>query len=82
MSGIILPFKNLRLRVGAFMLLLLSALNSVAQSENVGIGTTKPDNSALLDLTSTLKRLVDSTHDPRTTRKHQESSHRFDSLSN
>jgi trimeric autotransporter adhesin len=58
MSGIILPFKNLRLRVGAFMLLLLSALNSVAQSENVGIGTTKPDNSALLDLTSTSKGLL------------------------
>lgn len=58
MSGIILPFKNLRLRVGAFMLLLLSALNSVAQSENVGIGTTKPDNSALLDLTSNSKGLL------------------------
>lgn len=58
MSGIILPFKNLRLRVGAFMLLLLSALNSVAQSENVGIGTTKPDNSALLDLTSTSKGVL------------------------
>lgn len=58
MSGIILPFKNLRLRVGAFMLLLLSAFNSIAQNENVGIGTTKPDNSALLDLTSTSKGLL------------------------
>lgn len=58
MSGIILPFKNLRLRVGAFVLLLLSALNSIAQSENVGIGTTKPDNSALLDLTSNSKGLL------------------------
>ncbi|GGD44764.1 hypothetical protein GCM10011514_05980 [Emticicia aquatilis] len=58
MSGITLPFKKLRLRVGAFMLLLLSALNSMAQNENVGIGTTKPDNSALLDLTSTSKGLL------------------------
>jgi len=40
------------------MLLLLSALNSVAQTENVGIGTTKPDNSALLDLTSNSKGLL------------------------
>jgi trimeric autotransporter adhesin len=58
MSGITLPFKNLRLRVGGFMLLLLSSLGSMAQSENVGIGTTKPDNSALLDLTSTSKGLL------------------------
>lgn len=58
MSGIILPFKNLRLRVGGFMLLLLSAVASMAQtagSENVGIGTTKPDISAILDLTSNSK---------------------------
>ncbi len=58
MSGIILPFKNLRLRVGVFMLLLFCAFTSMAQSENVGIGTTKPDNSALLDLTSNSKGLL------------------------
>ncbi len=58
MSGITLPFKKLRLRVGAFIMLLLSAFNSMAQNENVGIGTTKPDNSALLDLTSTSKGLL------------------------
>ncbi|MFN3488382.1 MAG: beta strand repeat-containing protein [Emticicia sp.] len=58
MPGKILPFKNFRLRVGTFMLLLLSALNSIAQSENVGIGTTKPDSSALLDLTSKSKGLL------------------------
>jgi trimeric autotransporter adhesin len=61
MSGIILPFKNLRLRVGGFMLLLLSAFSSMAQiarSENVGIGTTKPDISAILDLTSNSKGLL------------------------
>ena len=61
MSGMILPFKSLRLRVGGFMLLILSALTSVAQtagSENVGIGTTKPDISAILDLTSNSKGLL------------------------
>lgn len=58
MSGIILPFKNLRLRVGVFMLLFFCAFTSIAQSENVGIGTTKPDNSALLDLTSNSKGLL------------------------
>lgn len=58
MSGIILPFKNLRLRAGAFMLLLFCAINSMAQNENVGIGTTKPDNSALLDLSSNSKGLL------------------------
>ncbi|MDZ7936012.1 MAG: hypothetical protein U5M51_13815 [Emticicia sp.] len=58
MSGRILPFKNLRLRVGAFMSLLFCAFTSMAQSENVGIGTTKPDNSALLDLTSNSKGLL------------------------
>jgi hypothetical protein len=56
MSGIILPFKNLLLRVGGFMLLLFSAFSSMAQTaENVGIGTTKPDASAILDLTSNSK---------------------------
>ena len=61
MSGIILPFKNLRLRVGGFMLLLLSAVTSMAQttgSENVGIGITKPDASAMLDITSNSKGLL------------------------
>jgi trimeric autotransporter adhesin len=58
MSVIILTFKNLRLRVGAFMLLLLSAFTTLAQNANVGIGTLKPDSSALLDLTSTSKGLL------------------------
>lgn len=58
MSGIILPFKNLLLRVGAFTLLLFGAFTSMAQSENVGIGTTNPDNSALLDLSSNSKGLL------------------------
>ncbi len=61
MSGIILPLKNLLLRVGASMLLLLVAITSIAQnagSENVGIGTTKPDVSAILDLTSNSKGLL------------------------
>ena len=58
MSVIILTFKNLRLRVGAFMLLLLSAFTTLAQNANVGIGTSKPDSSALLDLTSTSKGLL------------------------
>jgi len=40
------------------MLLFLSAFTTFAQSENVGIGTLKPDNSALLDLTSTSKGLL------------------------
>ncbi len=57
MSGINLPFKNLRLRVGGFMLLLLSAISSIAQ-DNVGIGTTKPDASAVLDITSNSKGLL------------------------
>jgi trimeric autotransporter adhesin len=56
MSGIILPFKNLLLRVGGFMLMLFCAFSSMAQTaENVGIGTTKPDASAILDLTSNSK---------------------------
>ena len=55
MSGIILTFERLRLKVGAFMLLMLSVLSSLAQSENVGIGTVKPDNSAILELNSTSK---------------------------
>ena len=58
MSGKILPFKNFRLRVGTFMLMLLSGLTSIAQSENIGIGTSTPDNSALLDLTSNSKGLL------------------------
>ncbi|CAH0994005.1 hypothetical protein EMA8858_00112 [Emticicia aquatica] len=58
MSGIILPFKELRLRAGAFIVLFLSVLTSAAQTENVGIGTTKPDNSALLDLTSNSRGLL------------------------
>ncbi|WP_435356786.1 hypothetical protein [Emticicia sp. SJ17W-69] len=61
MSGIILPFKNLRLRVGGFMLVFLNAFISMAQTagtENVGIGTTKPDISAILDLTSNSKGLL------------------------
>ena len=61
MLGIILPFKNLRLRVGGFMLLLLNAFASMAQttgSENVGIGTTKPDASAMLDIASNSKGLL------------------------
>ena len=58
MSEIILTFNNLRLRFGVYMLLFLSAFTTFAQSENVGIGTLKPDNSALLDLTSTSKGLL------------------------
>ncbi len=58
MSEIILTFNNLRLRYGVYMLLFLSAFTTFAQSENVGIGTLKPDNSALLDLTSTSKGLL------------------------
>jgi trimeric autotransporter adhesin len=38
--------------------LLMLTSESYAQKDNVGIGTTKPDNSALLDLTSTKKGLL------------------------
>jgi trimeric autotransporter adhesin len=60
MPEIISHCKNLRLRVGGFILLLLSAFSSIAQTadENVGIGTTKPDISAILDLTSNSKGLL------------------------
>lgn len=58
MSGIFLLLKTHRLNVGVFMLVLSSTLNSIAQSGAVGIGTTTPDNSALLDLTSTSKGLL------------------------
>ena len=58
MSGITLPTMKLRQGIGVCILMLLSTIVSIAQNENVGIGTTKPDNSAILDLTSTNKGLL------------------------
>ncbi len=52
----IIPLANLRLRVGAFLLLLLTNCNQLfAQNENVGIGTKTPDKSAVLDVFSLSK---------------------------
>ncbi|RYU95512.1 hypothetical protein [Emticicia agri] len=60
MSGIKLLSKRHRSFTGTIMFLLLGAFPLMAQtgSENVGIGTTKPDRSALLDLSSTSKGLL------------------------
>ncbi len=61
MSGLNLLSKKHCVFIGKLMFLLLGALPIMAQTtnpENVGIGTTKPDRSALLDLTSTTKGLL------------------------
>lgn len=65
MSGIKLLSKRHRSFIGTIMFLLLGANSIMAQtrpenarSENVGIGTTKPDKSALLDLSSNAKGLL------------------------
>lgn len=61
MSGFNLHAKRHRSFLGTLMFLLLSAFNLMAQapgSENVGIGTTTPNKSALLDLSSTTKGLL------------------------
>ncbi len=49
---------DVRLRVGAFMWLLLISFQSLAQNENVGIGTKTPDKSAVLDVFSLSKGLL------------------------
>ncbi|MFD0878372.1 hypothetical protein ACFQ1A_29675, partial [Massilia pinisoli] len=65
MSGIKLIQKRHGSFIGTIMFLLLGALPLMAQNkatdknaENVGIGTTKPDRSAILDLSSTSKGLL------------------------
>lgn len=65
MSGIKLTQKRHGSFIGTIMCLLLGALPLMAQNkgteksaENVGIGTTKPDRSAILDLSSTTKGLL------------------------
>lgn len=61
MSGIKLILKKHYSFVGKIMFLLLGAFPLMAQttgSGNVGIGTSKPDRSALLDLSSNTKGLL------------------------
>src|SRR6218665_85912 len=65
MSGIKLIQKRHGSLIGTIMFLLLGAFPLMAQNkgteksaENVGIGTTKPDRSAILDLSSTTKGLL------------------------
>jgi hypothetical protein len=65
MSGIKLIQKRQGSFIGTIMFLLLGALPLMAQNEdakksaeNVGIGTTKPDRSAILDLSSNTKGLL------------------------
>lgn len=65
MSGIKLIQKRHGSFIGTIMFLLLGAIPLMAQNkgyeksaENVGIGTTKPDRSAILDLSSNTKGLL------------------------
>ncbi|MBA4853198.1 hypothetical protein [Emticicia sp. BO119] len=65
MSGIKLIQKRHGSFIGTIMLLLLGAFPLLAQNkgseksaENVGIGTTRPDRSAILDLSSNTKGLL------------------------
>lgn len=50
--------KTIYIKSAAIIVLILGITTANAQKENVGIGTTKPDQSALLDLSSQSKGLL------------------------